>query len=59
MGTLRIGLDAIEADARRGERGLVAADRRSQHRPVRVVLAAALRRAAAALDSSPIGETAR
>jgi hypothetical protein len=56
LGTLRIGLDAIEAEARydRPRRPTVA--RRRRPRPIRVTTVAVLRRLAAALDRPTVGE---
>jgi hypothetical protein len=58
LGTLRIGLDAIEAEARydRPRRPTVAHANRS--RPIRVTLASVLRRLAATLDRPTVGEAA-
>ena len=55
LGTLRIGLDAIEAEAR-NDRPRSAVRTRPA---VRVVLAGALRRAAAMLDRPTVREVAR
>jgi hypothetical protein len=59
LGTLRIGLDAIEAEARnyRAFRPMPARERRSW--PIRATVASALRRLAAALDQPSVGEVAR
>lgn len=59
LGTLRIGLDAIEAEARnyRAMRPMAARKRRSW--PVRATAASVLRRLAAVLDRPTIGEVAR
>lgn len=62
IGTLLIGLNAVHAQdgqlRREHQRPSPEASRRGQ-RPFRVALAGALRRAAAALDASPVGEVAR
>jgi hypothetical protein len=57
LGTLRIGLDAIEAEARYDRAGRPTARGRAT-RPVRVTLAAALRRIAVVLDRPATGEAA-
>jgi hypothetical protein len=59
IGTIRIGLDAIEAEARNYRALRPAAVRKRRSWPVRATTAAVLRRLAAALDRPPVGEVAR
>lgn len=58
LGTLRVGLDAIDAEARRYEqpRPRPVAVRHRVSGPVRLAVARALRRAAAALDRPSMRE---
>lgn len=60
IGTLRLGLDAIEAEARnyRALRPVPARVRRSRSRPVCVAVATVLRRFAGAIDRPAVGEAA-
>jgi hypothetical protein len=56
LGTLRIGLEAIDAEVRPGERRRTAARSRAGRAGVRARFAAVLRRAAALLEPRPVGE---
>jgi 4'-phosphopantetheinyl transferase EntD len=59
MGTLIIGLDAAKADTEPDRPRRLAPARRRGHRRARIVLANALRQAAAAPEPSVVGDTAR
>ena len=59
LGTLRIGLDAIEAEARAERPHRSTTARASRIRPARVTLASVLRRIATVLDGRSLGEPAR
>lgn len=58
LGTLRIGLDAIAAEARADERGRPPARPRPARTGLRVGIAHALRRAADLLEPRPMGHAA-
>jgi hypothetical protein len=59
LGTLRIGLDAIAADARPNRRRTPAAPRRAARAGFRLTFAGVLRRAADILEPRAVGEVAR
>jgi len=58
LGTLRIGLDAIDAEPRTRTRRQAAKRRRTAQPRIRVTLAALLRRAAELLEPHAVGDGA-
>ena len=59
LGTLRIGLDAIEANARLDQRRTPVVTSRGARVGVRVAVARVLRRVADALEPRPVGQVLR